>query len=766
MSRWFSQFVAGLVFLTGFTALADFTVVQNGKAEAEIVIPASPSKAERFIAEELQTYIKQMSGVELAIKESNTVGSIPVFVIGNHPENKTVRAELDQRYSNHYDRFAVVCKDKQVHLVAAHSTPLLYSGWEWLERQGVAWVMPGENGAFIPKKTTLAAGDLEYYAVPQTDFRSCTDYFHPSNLAKWAREHGFSEALITAQEHGIPATQLWAWRMRITAEIPQHAFDPADTYAIIGAGHSFEAFLPASRYAAKHPEWYNMLGGRRLGPKDGLRQVCYTNADAAKEFAKNLCGVIHKLHAQGIPIERMLICVSPNDYETTCDCPECRKLHDSDGSISSLVLNFANMVAENVRKTYPTARIAYYVYHNYGRIPQHVKPIPGVTPYITAWTAGNSLAVNNAKPLFSQGNKIFQSVFDWFSGHSDNIIAYSYYAHYEIFTPWPVLNLMAGDIRQMCRHKNFIGMNSENHLNWSTQGPILYLYPKLLWNPNLDLQKELDNYCRKAYGPAGTDVAGALQLLEKQMSKLGYFCGFGPELTDLFTPAVTREYNRRMKNVAENMSKMDAAMQWRAQLLLDGWKYSAKFVQAMRLWRYGNSPAAGHKIKDELSALMQFAATDRGRLAFEWWVVNSSTTRYRNAVKVDLQQLPTGESIWQDCSFYGGTLKFYSVMKNYVAGLWGLDFAAPGKARLELQLRAVPGKNIIGLEVRFDLCAPGTLSMVAPGMPVTKLSDDPKHNTIVPAKFLGRNKVTLIIEQSGNRTGTAITGARIKAQVK
>jgi hypothetical protein len=754
----------------GGRALAGFAVVTDGVPQCEIIIPAQPSKAERFIAEELQAQIKNMSGAELAISARDDLGARPGFVIGNHRENQAVRQELDRRCGDSYDRFAVVCKGARIHLVAAHSTPLLYSGWEWLERQGVAWLMPGANGAEVPPTKTLQAADMELYSRPRSDFRSCTNYFHPGN-GEWALKQGFPSSLVNAREHGYPAVWLWAWRMRITAEVPEHSFDPADTYAIIGGGHSYDAYLPASRYAKDHPEWYNLVGGRRLNGADALRQVCYTNRAAAKEFAANLCGTIKAYAAQGIPVERMRIYVSPNDWETTCECPNCKKLHDADGMISSLVLNFANLVAAEVRQSYPRATICYYVYHNYGRIPQHVKPGPGVQPDITAWTANNSLAVNNAQPLFSSGNPIYSSVFKWFAAQSDSIAAYTYYGHFELFAPWPMLTQMFADLKQMSSNKNFIGMNSESHLQWSTQGITFYLYPRLLWNPELSQGPEVAAYCRQAYGPAAPFAEAYFNALQRQMDAQPYFCGFGAEIKNILTPAIMDQCNVLMAEAARTLPHLNAAMRWRVQLLLDGWKYSEMYGRAMQLLADGKTPACQAEIKQLLDDIRAFAMTDAGRMAFEYRCVDLAIARYDNAVRVNLSAIPAGESIWEDSLMHGGTLKFYAVFQNYAPALWGYAFVsrpeaqAPELARLELPLRTAAGTVFKQVDVRLNVTSPGKLYAASPGVPFMLVSETPQQTVTLPAKLMGGHQLTLRLEQPFAKNGLALAGGWLKVQV-
>ena len=57
--------------------------------------------------------------------------------------------------------------------------------------------------------------------------------------------------------------------------------------------HTFDMYLPWSKYGKEHPEWYSLIGGRRIGGQsDG--QLCLSNPDLKAEFLGKLREMIAK----------------------------------------------------------------------------------------------------------------------------------------------------------------------------------------------------------------------------------------------------------------------------------------------------------------------------------------------------------------------------------------------------------------------------------------------------------------------------------------
>lgn len=71
------------------------------------------------------------------------------------------------------------------------------------------------------------------------------------------------------------------------------------------------------------------------------------------------------------------------------------------------------------------------------------------------------------------------------------------------------------DRLQQYRKYRVDGVINESHPSWGPQTDMHYFLPQLLWNPDLNLEKELEEFCTNYYGPAAKPMLEYHRLLEK-----------------------------------------------------------------------------------------------------------------------------------------------------------------------------------------------------------------------------------------------------------
>ena len=104
--------------------------------------------------------------------------------------------------------------------------------------------------------------------------------------------------------------------------------------------HTFDRLIPPDLYA-KHPEYFPMVGGKRI---NGYVQRCLSNPDVLKLA---IAGV--KKAFDDHP-DAMITSVSQNDVDKWCECDECKKLAKQYGGQSGVYIGFVNQVAEAIVK--------------------------------------------------------------------------------------------------------------------------------------------------------------------------------------------------------------------------------------------------------------------------------------------------------------------------------------------------------------------------------------------------------------------------------
>jgi len=366
-------------------------------------------------------------------------------------------------------------------------------------------------------------------------------------------------------------------------------------------------------------------------------------------------------------------------------------------------LNFTNLVANEIHKVYPQAKIVYYVYDNYGRIPEFIKPTQGVFPEIVFWTLKKGTAANHAHPMFSDFNKKYQEVFNWFAKNSEGVFAHEYYGHYNWFTPYPQMTQMSYDMKKMTEYKNFIGLYSESHLHWGTQAFNFYLQPKLMWNPDLNVDALLADYYQKTYGPAGEFLLKFYKTLQNKMDSIPYICGYNVEIPELLTKNVIAKCNKYIDSSEKMFDRMDASTQWRTKLLIESWRNSVIFARANALYIGNPAPGDREKILDYCDQVQKFAQSELGKFAYEYPVVDIGLKNITGALQVDLSNLQLGASIYNDYFMHGGAVKFFAKITGWQKGMWGYSLGTNTVGTIELPVKCQTGLKFDSANVKFDV---------------------------------------------------------------
>lgn len=754
--------MCGMLLVSAAAASAATALVDQGKAVARIVVPQKATDAETFAAQEVQTFVQKMSGAKLEIVSADQAGNGPAILVGNQPGNKDVIDELNKAHPETPDAFAVEEKGDRLSLVGRSSDSTIWAAWQWLNDQGVVFIMPGEHGTYVPQKASIELTDVHDIEAPGLMMRG-----GGYNLTGTDAPKGYNDL-----DHGQEAWRLFALRMRINEN---SAFEYKDRFAVLGAGHSYAYFLPPEKYFKAHPEWFNLINGQRQSGKGW--QVCFTNQAAAAEFAKNVDAQIKTWLDRGVPIERIRISISPNDGLAKCQCDNCKKLIDKDGSTSSLVTHFCNMVTEEIRKTYPKAITKYYAYDNYSTAPDYVKPDPGVYPELCFWTDSNSFAANKAHPMFSEENHKFRDNYKKWEDMSQKVTVHNYYGHYNWFTPWPVITQMSHDLPILGADPKCEGMYSELHPHWGTQALTLWLYPQLMWNPKLDVKAAIKTYCQAAYGPAAAAIQAYYQTVQDSMDQQGYINGRAIEIPHVLKPEVVQKVDGYIAQAEGMLDKMDPDTRWRTNLVCQAWHASAQFAEAVQLFDRPGGAAERAKILTLCGQVDQFARSDMGKWAFAYnRVVVPSIKEVVRALNVDLGALPAGQQTFSDRFNMGGAIKFFATTKGFTSGMWGFTLPAKKTGEIDLPLKAAAGHRIASASVKWSIpkSAPlsATLSVVSDKGNEQVLTKDVQQmvkGVDIPADALGADgnlHLKLSLSNTDSDATLALTACRIDAHVE
>jgi hypothetical protein len=266
--------------------------------------------------------------------------------------------------------------------------------------------------------------------------------------------------------------------------------------------------LPSKKFFEAHPEWYAYQ--RKSGKRDPL-WPCVTNEEMYQEVFREIDEIMAK-HP-----ETREISIARGDTGALCECEKCtalvREYPDPDGSEIPYVQDvlFSNRVGRHFAKKYPNLRFNMLPYG--GRYPKNekIKFEPNVGGCSAELWRNHGLPADcNERSDYSLAQVcrlsapgVHTYVWDYLANFRDFMIPFP---NHRIFAQTARYYARIGVRGVSCQHQFcFAGDMSELKL---------WLYAKLLWNPDQDVEALIDTYCNAAYGNSARFVKEYLDIVE------------------------------------------------------------------------------------------------------------------------------------------------------------------------------------------------------------------------------------------------------------
>lgn len=437
-------------------APAELTVVRDGQPLATAVLAPDAETQTTAAASLLVDYLQQSTGATLPIATAAADGL--KLHVGRSAYVDGLGLQLDQLDD---DGFVLQGIDA-ANYVLAGPTPwgTEFAVTEFLERYvGVRWLLPGEHGTDVPQRTTLR--------VPSAAVR-------------------LEPALFSRLLSGLrgEAQSTWARRNRMHGRVSFH--------------HNLLKLFPPSKYFATHPEFYPILNGERYQPTsdtDPRWQPNFSAPGIVDEAVKNICQFFRD-NPQATSYS-----LGINDGRGYDESPESLA-RESGGKnrlglrdVSDSYYLWCNQVIEGVLKEFPDKWFGCLAYSNVFDPPQQVKVSPRLIPYMTydrmRWIDPELREMGHA---WQEQWQQMSPVLGWYD--------YAYGSPYCLPRVYP---------HQMQRYLTYgrdHGVRAhyaEIYPNWG-EGPKPYLFLRLQWNPDLDVEAALDEWYERCVGPAAAPL--------------------------------------------------------------------------------------------------------------------------------------------------------------------------------------------------------------------------------------------------------------------
>ena len=535
-------------------AAAELPIAVRGETDVcKIVVPKGTAAAEWYAAEELRDFTAKATGVILSIVADDAPLPERAVLIGETKYTAKVLGEEDggNRAALGTDGFRIVAKPPHVLVLGTAERGTLYGVYELLERfAGCRWYASWHT--VVPKADRFAVpSDLDETHVPAIAMRD--PYWYD------------------AVKHPKFAARLRVNSSYQRRNAPKYGGNPYRFGGGLDVCHTFDKLIPFSKYGKEHPEWFSKNG----------RQPCLTNPDVLAIVTSNVLSRIR------MDPDAKFYGVSQNDGGGRCLCERCKAVEAEEGSGSGPVVRFVNAVAEAVEKEFPDKLIETLAYD------YSIEPPKKTRLRRNAMVCLCCNGVDFARPIETSPyppTVKFKGWIDKWGAQSEILYLWDYFG---FFKDYP---LPKAEFRRMQPNMRFFRDHNVKmmFLNGSYNGGHgdfaelkTWLMSRLMWNPDLDMEKTLDDFFKGYYGKAAPFVREYFDGLHRAQldyigdrsefsgGEFGHITASNPALSDEFLDRAselwdkaidavkgdaTRSFNARMGAFTLEYTKLERLM--------------------------------------------------------------------------------------------------------------------------------------------------------------------------------------------------------------
>lgn len=512
-------------------------IVEDGKPTATIIVRKADldnaASKPAIAARELQTYVEKITGAKLPIVSDEVkVAGVRILVGASKataergldiPSGRTP-AGREEGYVYHSagDTLVLAGNDADPY----HGTE--YAVYDFLDRVGVRWYMPGEYGEVVPKRAGIVLETRDARLKPDFAMRT---YWH--------------NALPDLLE------QDKRWRIR-------NRMNPDSNTIFAVPGDSSARNLVAADLVKTHPEAFAMNA-------DGTRNPYLpnlTHPKAVELAAKTITDAFRKdpkLTSYGFaPDDGMPRDYSPETLKRNRGFPEVygRPGVEAEKSVSEEWIEFANNVTQAVRREFPQAYIATNGYANRNTPPQGVKLDDHMVIMFAAIWGDTLHAYNNPRSWLSQREGY---MLETWTKQCPNVWVYAYddVMLVSALTPVPRVSKLREDFSLM-KKWGVIGFSNEARNVWMEEGiPTKYIRAKLSWNANANVEKILADFYSNWYGKAAVPGRAFWEALDTTIRETPMLGHEDRVLPMVYTPALIAKLESHVGS-AEKLADTDA----------------------------------------------------------------------------------------------------------------------------------------------------------------------------------------------------------------
>ena len=471
---------------------AKFQITSRGQPAAEIVVEAeNPEAPLAFAGEELQRYVKEISGAELPSVRAKS--RKPVILLVSRPFDK--QASADPREVDHY-RLKV--NSNELLIEGASARAVLFGVYDVLERLGCGWCVPGDDT--VPKRDTLELDAMEVNARPAFKYRMMLDFPLMSvaqsiAISDWIAKNRLNWVHECANAHGEP--KIWYDRReRVVPELRKRGLH------LIFGGHTMHTWVPETNSTA-HPDWFALEDGKQKPPT-----LCISNPEMTAELINNMRRFLDRCP------EVEVIDFWHTDGTVFCHCAKCTRGVVSGGGTNAptdavqaaYVISYVeliNRVAEAIGKSHPKVMIGPLIYSQTDRAMPDAAPVLADNVLIgVAHFYRDSFIPLLGEPKSAINLRFLGNDLTWIAKSKHSYI-YEYYNGWVPPYVYPGAQVIVRDLQTLAALE-VQGVSSDMY----GYSPVnMYAAARAFWSSSTSWTNIVHDFCNRYYGDVADEMA-------------------------------------------------------------------------------------------------------------------------------------------------------------------------------------------------------------------------------------------------------------------
>ena len=552
MHKLTSIFVLCLSTIAADNTHADLVLVKDGAPKATIVIAAQSNDKVKVAAEDLQKYIENISGAKLPIVTDEKEPQGALILVGRSRPTDAMKVAIPSCLTTERveEGFVIVSKGDRLVLAGNNDGPYHgteYAVYEFLNRLGVRWFMPGEFGEYVPQQSTIQFPEMNVAEKPDFIMRNWWYVYF----------NGTPEMM----------EQTKRWKLRNKMNDTTNATGLDDGFFMIPDDGNILQW-PAERFK-EHPELFGLNA-------DGTRNENLPNLSNPKSV--EITAEIIKDHFRKNPKANSYKIGAGDGFHRDFSAETVKKSLNIAGSysrqnvaaelnVSEEWIQFVNQVAAEVHKEFPRAYIATSAYANRDIPPVGVKLDDHLVVMAATIACCNLHAMDH--PHCWQNQRRGQMLKRW-TELCPRVWIYHYNEQMLVtgLTPLPETRKLRRDFPRY-KQWGIIGFHDEARNVWAECGiASRYLRARLQWNANADVDAILDDFYAKWYGKAAKPMRTFYDAIEDAIEKAPVHGHEDRILPLVYTPALMKTLERQIASAEKSADSERARLHVRADRLI------------------------------------------------------------------------------------------------------------------------------------------------------------------------------------------------------